>query len=116
MTMNEAEPLDPLPSYTVRAHRLDANLAELHITFTDLPPDVQVRGRVMGPRCPGSTTVEVSYPLRPLPDPSPNTRRIVIPEPVFWTAERPCVYEGPVEFLHGGELVGKITVSFGIKA
>ena len=53
--------LDPLPSYTVRVHRLDPTLAELHIEFADLPADVEVRGRLIGPCCPGSSTIEVAY-------------------------------------------------------
>ena len=56
--------LDPLPSCNVHVHRLDPTLAELHITFTDLPDDVEVRGRLMGPRCPGTSTVEFRYEPR----------------------------------------------------
>ena len=39
----------------------DAALADLRIEFADLPAGVQVRGRLMGPRCPGISTVEIAY-------------------------------------------------------
>ena len=105
--------LDPLPTYTVRVHRLDPTLAELRIEFADLPPDVEVRGRLMGPRCKGFSTVEVAYPIQMLAHP---VFCVLIPEPIYWSAERPFVYEGPVEFRRDGELVGKIAVSFGINS
>ena len=104
--------LDPLPTYTVRIQRLDPALAELRIEFAGLPPDVEVRGRLMGPRCKGISTVEVAYPMRVVAHP---VYCVLIPEPVCWSAERPFVYEGPVEFRRDGQMVGKIAVSFGIK-
>ena len=47
--------LESFPTYSVHVHRLDPMLAELHIQFHDLPPDVEVSGRVIGPRCVGVT-------------------------------------------------------------
>jgi hypothetical protein len=113
MTATATDALDPLPSYRVRVHRLDATLADLHIELTDLPADVEVFGRLMGPRCPGVSTVEVAYPLRPV---APAVYRALIPEPVLWTPEHPCVYEGPIELHRAGRLVGTIAVSLGIRA
>ncbi len=107
--------LDPLPTYTVCVHRLDPTLAELHIEFADLPADVEVRGRLMGPRCPGASTIEVAYYLRPERG-APSVYAVRIPEPVLWTADRPCVYEGPVEFVRDGQRVGSIRASVGIRA
>ncbi len=104
--------LDPLPTYSVRVHRLDPTLAELRIEFGGLPPDVEVRGRLMGPRCAGVDTIEIAYPLRALSHP---VYRVLIPEPVLWAEEQPYVYEGPVEFLREGQRVGKLALSFGIK-
>jgi hypothetical protein len=103
--------LDPLPSHTVRVHRLDPTLAELHLTFANLPEDVEVRGRLMGPRCPGTSTVEVAYPLQRL---APGVYRVRIPEPVLWSAERPCVYEGPMEFRRKADVIGTRVVSVGL--
>src|ERR1043166_6976278 len=104
--------LDPMPTYQVHVRRLDPSLAELHITFNDLPHGVELSGRLMGPRCPGVTTVEVAYRLRPTP--SADTWQVLIPEPVFWSVDRPMVYEGPVEFRRGGETVGTLQISVGI--
>ena len=106
--------LEPMPSYKVRVHRLDPTLAELRIEFADLPADVEVRGRLIGPCCPGSSTVEVAYQLRRQSG-SAAIYKVLIPEPVFWTADRPCVYEGPVEFRRDGEVVGSIAISVGIR-
>jgi hypothetical protein len=104
--------LDSLPTYTVRVHRLDPTLAELRIEFADLPADVEVRGRLMGPRCPGASTIEVAYHLQRL---TGNLYRVLIPEPVLWSQERQCVYEGPVEFRRDGAAVGSLIVSIGIR-
>ncbi|MBI3821484.1 MAG: hypothetical protein HY289_02265, partial [Planctomycetes bacterium] len=105
--------LDPMPTYTVHVKRLDPTLAELHIEFADLPADVEVRGRVMGPRCPGMSTVEVAYPVQVVAHP---VYFVLIPEPDYWRADRPCVYEGPVIFRRDGNVVGQIVLTLGIKA
>ena len=111
--MADSNLLDPMPTYIVRVHRLDPTLADLRIEFAGLPPDVEAHGRLMGPRCKGANTVEVAYHLRLFAHP---VYRVLIPEPVYWSAERQCVYEGPVEFRRDGQPVGKITLSCGIKA
>lgn len=105
--------LDPLPTSTVRVHRLDPTIAELYITFADLPDDVAVRGRLMGPRCPGVSTVEIAYPLQEMKHP---LYRVLIPEPMRWSETQPYVYAGPVEFHQAGQVVGRMNISFGIKA
>jgi hypothetical protein len=104
--------LDPLPSYSIRVHRLDPTVAELHIIFADLPAEVEVRGRLMGPRCPGVSTVEVAYHLR---SHRPGVYQVLIPEPVWWSEERPCTYDGMVELRRHGAHVGTIAVSVGIR-
>ena len=106
--------LDPLPTYTVRVHRLDPTLAELHIEFAGLPADVELRGRITGPRCPGASTIEVAYYLCQERG-SPSVYVVRIPEPVCWSADRPCVYEGPVEFWRQGQRVGSMNLSVGIR-
>jgi hypothetical protein len=93
----------------VTQRRWDAAEAELWITV--LPeqqtPATELRGRLVGPRCAGVSTVEVAYPLRPLlhaPKDKPGLlARIVIPEPLAWRPEQPFVYEGQVELWQDGE-------------
>ena len=97
-----------MPSYTVRVHRLDPTLAEVHIEFHDLPPEAKIVGRVMGPRLPGVNTIEIAHHLQVLAHP---VYRVLIPEPLHWSEEQPYVYEGPAEFTSG-----KLWVSFGIKS
>jgi Glycosyl hydrolases family 2 len=113
MTKHDTTKLDPLPSYTVRVHRLDSAVAELYVTFADLSPDVEVHGRVMGPRCPGVQTVEVAYYLRPTG--TLGDFRLIIPDPVLWSSEQPYMYEGPVEYRRNGAVVGSVSLSIGIK-
>ena len=69
-------------------------------------PATEIRGRLMGPRCPNITTIEIAYPLRPLATQpegtSPLTRRALIPEPSLWEPERPFVYRAFVELWQDG--------------
>ena len=71
----------------------------------------QVRGRLTGPRCPYTTTVEVAYPFREHSRDygeggSPRlTLRAIIPEPSWWDPQTPFLYEGPVELWQDGRLV-----------
>lgn len=62
--------------------------AEAVIDF-DAEPDYELRGRLVGPTCEYSTTVEVAYPIR--------HGRIFIPEPAWWDTESPFLYAGPIE-------------------
>lgn len=93
----------------VTQKRWDGAEAELWITV--LPeqqtPTTAIRGRLVGPRCPGVTTLEVAYPLQHLPHPDPGaaglTMRVVIADPLPWEPDRPYAYEGPVELWQDGQ-------------
>jgi hypothetical protein len=93
----------------VTQRRWDAAEAELWITVTpeQLTPTTDLRGRLVGPRCPGVSTVEVAYALRPLPhsgaDPTALTARVIIPDPLVGEPNRPFYYEGPVELWQDGQ-------------
>jgi hypothetical protein len=96
-----------------------ANGAEVWVTVTPehLTATTDVRGRLLGPRCPYAQTVEVAYPLRPLrrPDeaPTPLTRRVVIPEASLWEPECPFVYEGVLELWQEERCVDSVLVRHG---
>jgi hypothetical protein len=100
---------------TIRKHivRLTQAEAELRFLVTLGGPadDLQVRGRLMGPRCPYAATVEVAYPLRELErerDQAGVTSillRTVIPEPSMWDPESPFLYSGPLGIWRGNELL-----------
>jgi hypothetical protein len=100
--------------HQVRIQALDPTCADVRIEFDDAPADVEVRGRLMGPRCPGISTVEVAYKLQPVPG-ARSMYRVVIPEPNLWTPQRPFRYEGPVEFWRDGVLIEQVMISVGLK-
>ena len=113
---NDSSEIGAGPTYQTRIHSLDPTCADVRIEFDGLPTGVEVRGRLMGPRCPGVSTVEVAYHLRRLGPESPATYQVLIPEPNLWAPEHPFRYEGPVEFWQNGELTGKLTVSLGLRS
>ncbi|MCS7047225.1 MAG: hypothetical protein NZO58_12780 [Gemmataceae bacterium] len=106
--------LEPLPTYSIRVHRLDPVMADLRLTFAPLPEGVAARGRLLGPRCPGVSTVEISHALRPIGTP-PTEYQVLIPEPCWWSPARPYVYEGPVEFWREGTKLGVLWVAVSLK-
>jgi hypothetical protein len=93
----------------VEIRRLDPVEAEalLLVVAEQTTPTTEVRGRVVGPRCAGVTTVEVAYPFRPSPRQSADlpglAARVVIPEPSLWKPETPFVYEVVVELWQDGQ-------------
>jgi hypothetical protein len=93
--------------------------AEVHVLLTpdQRSPTTEVRGRLMGPSCPFSNTVEVAYPLRPLPDAEGGALacRVIIPEPSLWEPESPFLYRGPVELWQDGARQDRVTVSHGLR-
>jgi hypothetical protein len=98
-----------------------ASSAEVWITVTPdhVTPTTDIRGRLLGPRCPYAQTVEVAYPLRPLrrpgEGPSPLTRRVVIPEACLWEPESPFVYEGDVELWQEDHCVDRQPIRHGLR-
>ncbi len=84
-----------------------------------LTPATEIRGRLMGPRCPNITTIEIAYPLRPLATQpegtSPLTRRALIPEPSLWEPERPFVYRAIVELWQDGERCDVAEFDYGLR-
>lgn len=90
-------------SVLVRPVRLSPTEAELAIDLhcTEAHSTTELRGRLMGPSCLYSTTIEVAYPIHMK---SRTTgahpvlhAKAVIPEPAWWDPESPFLYHGPVE-------------------
>jgi hypothetical protein len=82
----------------------------------------EVRGRLMGPRCLYASTVEVAYPLRPMPDyhKQPGmtglTVRALIPEASLWEPQCPFLYQGPIELWQDGQRADQIILSHGLRS
>jgi hypothetical protein len=108
------------PTIAIDVVRLSVEVAELLIRAefsADPGPSVELGGRLMGPRCPSMSTVEIAYPVKPLPAESPKVRtaRVVIPEPNLWTDEKPLTYWGPVEVRLDGTMVSSHQVEIGLR-
>jgi hypothetical protein len=93
----------------VRTHRLEPFEAELWVIVSPeyRTPTTEVRGRFVGPKSAVSSTIEVAYPLRPLPRPPESVlglvTRAVIPEPSLWEPGCPFIYDGVVELWEGDQ-------------
>src|SRR5438309_7769131 len=105
---------------TVEIRRLSAAEAEVWVAVElgEVTPATELRGRLTGPRCHGVTTVEVAYPLRPLPVAQGPTNvltlRVLIPEPNLWTKETPFYYAGRLELWHQGRRADVATWTMGL--
>src|SRR5262249_36609476 len=118
-----ADNMNRIRQIEVRDRSLVPAEAEVWITVT---PECQtttteLRGRLMGPRCPYAGTVEVAYPLRALPPDraveSPGlTKRVVIPEACLWELESPFLYQGPIELWQDGQRCDQVTISHGLRS
>jgi hypothetical protein len=110
-----------LRQVTAQVRRLSAAEAEvwLLIEAERVTPTTEVRGRVVGPRCPGVSTIEVAYPLRPFPRPPegvpPLSRRVVIPEPSLWETGQPYVYRAVVELWEDGRECDRAEFDYGLR-
>lgn len=104
----------------VRDRSLSPAQAEVHLLVTpgQRTPTTEVRGRLMGPSCPYSNTVEVAYPLRPLHEAAEGEAmacRVIVPEPSLWEPESPFLYRGPVELWQDGARQDRVTLSHGLR-
>ena len=79
----------------------------VHIELDAPLPGAEPRGKLVGPRRPGVSTVEIAYTLQPLPAASDTvlSLRAVVPEPNLWSAAAPFRYDGRAEVWAGGACV-----------
>jgi hypothetical protein len=102
---------------TVRPIRLTPTEAVFAVKIeTDASAgDAEVHGRLTGPRCKYSTTIDVAYPIRRLPGSSGGLiGRVIIPEPSWWDPESPFLYSGLVELWHSGQTIDAVRVRGGL--
>lgn len=104
-------------------HVTDPTLAEVWVTLCPerLTASTELRGRLTGPRCAYSTTVEVPYPVRERErleetEERPHLLgRIVIPDPCLWEPQTPFLYEGVIELWQDGQCCERAAVSRGLR-
>jgi hypothetical protein len=107
----------------VMDRRLDPAEAEVWLSVYPerLTSVTQVRGRLVGPRCPYASTVEVAYPFREQSREYESTgiprllMRVVIPEASLWDPESPFLYQGQVELWQGGQRCDLVQVTHGLR-
>jgi len=100
-------------------HRLDPHETELrvHVEVENLTPTTEIRGRLTGPRCIYSSTIEIAYPLREVQREGKHVEmRVVIPEASWWEPETPFLYQGSLELWDSGTMVVRWPISHGIRA
>ncbi|HEV3385118.1 MAG TPA: hypothetical protein VG097_09890 [Gemmata sp.] len=94
-----------IASMTVEMQRADTAVAQflVRIAVDGRVEGCEMKGRVVGPRCEGISTVETALPLV-LVEASEKTATLkgVIPEPNLWSTEAPFLYELKVEVWQGG--------------
>lgn len=107
---------------SLQVRKLSPVEAELHVRVEAalVSPATELRGKLMGPRCPGVTTVEIAYPLQQLPNPPDHTdhtltARVIIDEPNLWTEQTPFLYEGVAELWQDGRRCDTASLSIGLK-
>jgi hypothetical protein len=111
---------DRIQAVIVRAIRLTPTEAELAVKLdvSAAAADAEVHGRLMGPRCRYSSTVEVAYPVRQLPretfGPGTPLGRVIIPEPSWWDPQSPFLYGGPIDLWEGGQSVQRVQTRCGL--
>jgi Glycosyl hydrolases family 2 len=110
-----------LGQVTAQVRRLSPVEAEvwLLVEADRIGPTTEVRGRLVGPHCPGTSTIEVAYPLRPFPrQPDgvpPLSRRVVIPDPGLWEPDLPYVYRAVAELWEDGQMCDRTEFDVGLR-
>jgi hypothetical protein len=111
---------DRIQAVTIRPTRLTPTEAEVGIAVhvDAATPGLELHGRLMGPQCLYSTTIEVAYRLKMLPcppsDPPSLLGRVLIPEPSWWDPQSPFLYAGPVELWEGSQKVAEVRTRCGL--
>jgi hypothetical protein len=110
-----------IASVSIQDRRVNPATAELEIWVHPRrgTSEMHVRGRLVGPHCYYSSTVEVAYPfiedLREWQKAALILLRVVIPEPSLWDPVTPFLYTGHVELWDNGRLCEQIQISHGLR-
>src|SRR5262245_19233580 len=104
--------------WPVRLLPTEAELT-VEVKYTHPHAGAELRGRLMGPTCAYSTTVEVAHPIRmqkAAPGGPPKLfGRVIIPEPSWWDPQSPFLYQGPVELWENGQKVEERQARLGLR-
>lgn len=110
----------------ISVHDRSLSPAQAEVWITVVPerqaPTTEVRGRLMGPRCLYSSTVEIAYPLRPLSPsqksggPTGLSLRAIVPEASLWEPPCPFLYQGPIELWQDGKFCDRAVLSHGLRS
>jgi hypothetical protein len=110
-------------SVQIQDRVLDPAKAEVGIAVypETVNPQTEIRGRLMGPRCPFATTVEVAYAMQPESrqtnvEGEPRiSLRTIIPDPCRWDPESPFLYQAHVEVWQSGQRCDQADLSHGLR-
>ncbi|MGF1582491.1 MAG: hypothetical protein ACFCD0_24470 [Gemmataceae bacterium] len=79
----------------------------------------EVRGRLMGPSCVYSSTIEIAYPMKNWDvavDEPVLVTKVIIPEPSLWDPVSPFLYYGPLELWEGEECLARGKLTHGLRS
>jgi len=104
----------------IETRSLDPASAEVWVTHSSPPPTTEIRGRLLGPHCPYTTTIEIAYPLRPLRSEQQTQDalrlRAAIPEASLWDPQTPFLYTVLLELWDTEQRIHQERHSHGLRA
>lgn len=115
--------MNRIQNVSIRYGRLSPAEAEVWVTVYPerLTSDTQATGRLIGPRCPYATTVEVAYPLREQGREYESTggprlsMRAIIPEANLWDPISPFLYQCWLDLWQGRQCCDRVEVTYGLR-
>jgi beta-galactosidase/beta-glucuronidase len=105
--------------FFVKNARVDPVQADIEVTVypQSMSESTEIRGRLVGPTCVKTSTVEVAYPLRETAreaESSLISLRAIVPEPCRWDQESPFLYRVILELWEDGTLCDQKTLMHAI--
>ena len=109
--------LNRIRDLVVMNHRLDPVETELaiHVLLETLTPATELKGRLTGPRCAYSSTIEIAHSVRKIQRSDHIELRVSIPEPSWWEPETPFLYAGSIELWQEAEFCQRVPIVHGIR-
>ncbi|MBX7072374.1 MAG: hypothetical protein K1X71_04450 [Pirellulales bacterium] len=95
--------------------RLSTTEARVYVELPEAAAGASLHGMVVGPRSRYAKTLPARLPLRPVKATAGLLAEAFVPDPCFWSADSPYLYDVEIELIQDGAVIEQATRLLGLR-